>query len=100
MKKNFLYIISFLFILTAFPSNSMANGDDIFKNKKNVSRKKGNFHKDEKFGTRESKALPLMPPDPSGGDGGYPVPIANGLNILLILSGIYVTRKIKKEIKK
>lgn len=77
----------------------MANGDDIFKKGKNISPKKGNFHKDKKFGTRGG-SKGLIPPDPDDGGGGNPIPIADGLSLLLIFSGIYLTRKIKKNIKK
>ena len=78
----------------------MASGDDIFKREKKVSPKKGNFSKDKKFGNRGGGSKGLTPPDPGGGGGGNPIPIANGLSILLIFSGIYLTRKIKKNIKK
>lgn len=77
----------------------MANGDDIFKKNKNVPSKKGNFHKDQKFGARGG-SKGLIPPDPGDGGGGDPIPIADGLSLLLIFSGIYLTRKIKKNIKK
>ena len=77
----------------------MANDNDIFKKNKNTHQKKGNFHKDKKFGTRGG-SKGLIPPDPGGGGGGNPIPIGSGLGILVMLSGIYLTRKIKKNFKK
>jgi hypothetical protein len=61
--------------------------------------KKGNFSKktfsNDNTWSRSGKAL--APPDPGGGGGGNPIPISNGLLILIIGSSVYLLKKIKND---
>jgi len=90
--KIFILILSFCLITGV----SFAYGDS---KPPKQSSKKGSFSKktfsNDNTWSRSGKAM--APPDPGDGSGGHPIPVPNGMLLLVIGSSIYFFKKIKDE---
>jgi hypothetical protein len=91
-----IIISSVLIILSA---SILLAGDNSLPSKKgNFS--KGNFSKNSTWGNEKSNDRKLLgPPNPGGGGGGNPAPISRGMYIMILGSIVFLTKKIKNELK-
>ncbi|MDA3894161.1 MAG: hypothetical protein PF517_21075 [Salinivirgaceae bacterium] len=95
MKRRTYKIFILAFCLSLIGNYAYCQLD----NKEKQRIKKGKFERKafEKSDADRNKSV--GPPGPGGGTGGDPIPISNGLIMLLVGSTVYLSKKVFKEFK-